>query len=44
VIFNFLAILDLLQLRKIKLHLGIGYNNFWIELDDPQPIKLTEDK
>ncbi len=40
VIFNFLAILDLLQLRKIKLHLGIGYNNFWIELEDPkhQPV------
>ena len=31
VIFNFLAILELLQLRKITLHLGIGFNNFWIE-------------
>lgn len=31
VIFNFLAILELLQLRMITLHLGIGYNNFWIE-------------
>jgi len=31
VIFNFLAILDLLQLGIITLHLGIGYNNFWIE-------------
>ncbi len=31
VIFNFLAILELLQLQKIKLHLGEGYNNFWIE-------------
>ncbi len=31
VIFNFLAILDLLQLRKIKLTLGEGLNNFWIE-------------
>lgn len=31
VIFNFLAILELLQLRIITLHLGIGYNNFWIE-------------
>ena len=44
VIFNFLAILDLLQSRKIKLHLGIGYNNFWIELDDPQPVQLADDK
>ena len=31
VIFNFLAILELLQLRQITLHLGIGFNNFWIE-------------
>lgn len=32
VIFNFLSILDLLQMRKITLHLGEGFNNFWIEL------------
>ncbi len=31
VIFNFLAILDLLQMRVITLHLGMGFNNFWIE-------------
>ena len=31
VIFNFLAILELLQLRRITLHLGEGFNNFWIE-------------
>ena len=31
VIFNFLAILELLQLRLVTLHLGIGFNNFWIE-------------
>jgi len=31
VIFNFLAILELLQLQKIMLHLGEGFNNFWIE-------------
>ncbi|MGL1888534.1 MAG: segregation/condensation protein A [Reichenbachiella sp.] len=31
VIFNFLAILELLQLRVISLHLGEGFNNFWIE-------------
>lgn len=35
VIFNFLAILDLLQQKIITLHLGIGFNNFWI-------IKLSE--
>lgn len=31
VIFNFLAILELLQLQIITVHLGEGYNNFWIE-------------
>ncbi|NND35033.1 MAG: segregation/condensation protein A [Saprospiraceae bacterium] len=35
VIFNFLAILELLQLRRIILHLGEGYNNFWIEPGSP---------
>lgn len=31
VIFNFLAILELLQLELIKIQIGIGFNNFWIE-------------
>ncbi len=31
VIYNFLAILELLQLRLVTLHLGEGFNNFWIE-------------
>lgn len=31
VIFNFLAILELLQLKIVTLHLGEGFNNFWIE-------------
>lgn len=31
VIFNFLAILELLQLQMVRIHLGEGYNNFWIE-------------
>lgn len=31
VIFNFLSILDLLQMRRITMHLGDGFNNFWIE-------------
>jgi len=30
-IFNFLSILDLLQLRLITMHIGEGFNNFWIE-------------
>ncbi|WP_258102607.1 ScpA family protein [Marinoscillum sp. MHG1-6] len=31
VIFNFLAILELLQLGEITLHIGDGFNNFWVE-------------
>ena len=31
IIFNFLAILELLQLQMVVLHLGEGYNNFWVE-------------
>lgn len=31
VVYNFLAILELLQLEKIRLRIGEGYNNFWIE-------------
>jgi len=31
VIYNFLAILELLQLNKITISIGEGYNNFWIE-------------
>ncbi|MBL3654586.1 segregation and condensation protein A [Fulvivirga sediminis] len=31
VIFNFLAILELLQLNIITMHIGEGFNNFWIE-------------
>ncbi len=30
VIFNFLAILELMQLREIQIQLGEGFNNFWI--------------
>lgn len=31
VIYNFLAILELLQLHIITIHVGLGFNNFWIE-------------
>ena len=30
VIFNFLAILELLQLNELTIKIGEGYNNFWI--------------
>jgi len=39
VIYNFLSILELLQLRIITLHLGIGYNNFWIEKLEEELVK-----
>lgn len=31
IIFNFLAILELLQMRKISISVGEGFNNFWVE-------------
>jgi len=31
VIFNFLAILELLQTTAITIHIGEGFNNFWVE-------------
>jgi segregation and condensation protein A len=31
VIYNFLAVLELLQLNQITISIGQGYNNFWIE-------------
>jgi len=31
VIYNFLAILELLQLQLINIQVGIGFNNFWVE-------------
>lgn len=30
IIYNFLAILELIQIHIIKIHIGLGYNNFWI--------------
>ncbi|MEQ8364997.1 MAG: segregation/condensation protein A [Cyclobacteriaceae bacterium] len=38
VIFNFLAILELLQLNQVTLHIGEGFNNFWVEKLDPEPV------
>jgi segregation and condensation protein A len=37
VIFSFLAVLELLQLEEISLHLGEGFNNFWIEKNNKVP-------
>ncbi len=42
VIFNFLAILELLQMQLIGITLGEGYNNFWIQkLDGVEEKKLA---
>lgn len=37
VIYNFLAILELLQLQQITIKIGQGYNNFWIERPEKEP-------
>lgn len=40
IIYNFLAILELLQLKKLTIRIGQGYNNFWIEdLNEDQPVE-----
>jgi segregation and condensation protein A len=42
-IFNFLAILELLQSRKISISIGEGFNNFWIEpLVEEEEVEETE--
>lgn len=38
VIFNFLAILELLQLQLVTLHLGEGFNNFWVQRLDGEKV------
>lgn len=38
VIYNFLAILELLQLAKVTIHIGEGFNNFWIERTDAEAV------
>jgi len=42
VIFNFLAILELMQLRLIHIRVGEGFNNFWVmrkEEDEEAEVK-----
>ncbi len=36
VVFNFLAILELLQLKLILIHVGEGFNNFWVEKNNEE--------
>lgn len=44
VIFNFLAILELLQNRFINLYLGEGFNNFWIEARSEPAVELNPEE
>lgn len=39
-IFNFLAILELLQLQLIGITLGEGFNNFWVQKKEPEVEKV----
>jgi len=43
VIYNFLAILELLQLGRVTLHIGEGFNNFWIEKLEEQEEKIPDE-
>lgn len=38
VVYNFLAILELLQLRTVMIYIGEGFNNFWIEKLEEQMV------
>lgn len=40
VIYNFLAILELLQLNDLMIYVGEGFNNFWIEEREKQEEKV----
>ena len=43
-IFNFLAILELLALQVLTIQVGEGFNNFWISKQEGAPeITLNED-
>lgn len=40
-VFNFLAILEMIQLQQITVIIGEGFNNFWIEAFE-EPVKIEE--
>jgi len=42
IVYNFLAILELLQLQLISIHIGLGFNNFWIEAYAGEGEMVTE--
>jgi len=37
-IFVFLSVLELIQEQQIKITIGEGYNNFWVEKADPEEL------
>ncbi len=43
VIFSFLAILELVQLQRLAVIAGEGFNNFWVEKKDP-PVESDSEK
>jgi len=42
-IFNFLAILEMLAIQAIGIQIGEGYNNFWITKPQPQETVVADD-
>jgi len=40
-IFNFLAILEMIQSHTIAINIGLGYNNFWIEAKESLSSEVT---
>jgi segregation and condensation protein A len=43
VVFNFLAILELIQLQTIEIVIGEGFNNFWLRLKDETNTQIPEE-
>ena len=43
VIFSFLAILELVQLQRLSVTVGQGFNNFWLSKKDPPPQEESEE-
>lgn len=44
IIYTFLAMLELLQAGELNLHIGLGFNNFWVEKREAteEPVTTTE--
>jgi segregation and condensation protein A len=40
-IFAFLSVLELIQEQPVKITIGEGYNNFWIEKNNPTEIEVV---